>query len=188
VALGGDRLEREDVFGCDAVLEAPRTAGIRCDVAADRGTLERAGVGRIEEARRTCRLLNVGRPCAGSDRDSEVFAIDGMDPVEPLEAERNPSAARKRAAGKTRQAAGRHDGNAQPMSNCNHTPDAVGVSRPHDDVGRDRLRPALVRRKRFELPRLSRHGLRSRSVLELADEVRRYVVPPHRGASLVSGV
>jgi hypothetical protein len=74
------------------------------------------------------------------------------------------------------------------MGDCDDATNGLRVRRPHDNVGWDRLRPALVRRKRFEVPRLNRYELRPRGLLELADEIRRYVVPPHRGASLVSGV
>src|SRR5204863_69535 len=95
-AFGAHCLEREDILRGDPVLEATWAAGVRRDVAADRRALERGGVGRIEEPCANRRLLEIDRPRAGSDRDAEVVAIDGMDPVEPLEAERDPVAARHR--------------------------------------------------------------------------------------------
>ena len=110
-----------------------------------------------------------------------------MDPVEPLEAERDPAAARDRAAGEPGQAADGHDRDAEPMGDAEHAPDGIRVRRPHDDVRRRRLRPALVRRERLELSRLGRDGRRPSGLLELAHEVRRYLPRPHQPTSLVFG-
>src|SRR5204863_5523702 len=113
-AFGANCLKRENVLRRDPVLEATWAAGVRRDVAADRRALERGGVGRIEEPYANRRSLEIDRPRAGSYRDAEVVAIDRMDPVEPLEAERDPPEARDCAAGEPGQAAHGHDRAAQP--------------------------------------------------------------------------
>ena len=51
-AVGQHDLQAHDVVARDAVFEPAQAAGVLGDVAADGGDLHRAGVGRIEQARR----------------------------------------------------------------------------------------------------------------------------------------
>ncbi len=131
-AVGHDDLQPEHRVARDAVLHAAQPAGIRADVAADRAELVAGRVGRVEEALRGDRGLQLGIDDAGLDDRHEVLAVDLDDPVHARQRDRQRPLDAGRTAGQPAPRAARHDRDAMLGGDPHDRGDLLGGGRQRD--------------------------------------------------------
>ncbi len=130
--VGQDHLERGDVIGGDAVLEAVGSARILGDIAADGAGALAGGVGDVVQTVRRDRLGELGVDHAGFDDGPPPRRVDREDAVHPCQGDEHRSLFGEGPAGQSRPRPPRDERHLQQMQQPEHRRDLLPVSRQDD--------------------------------------------------------
>ena len=172
--VGEHHREAEHRLAGDAVLRAEQTAGVRGDVAADRGDGAARRVGREPEAERCERVVELAVEHARLDHGELVGLGDLEDAVHARHVEHDRAGARDGAARESGAGAARHDRRARGVGDAHHRLHLGDGCRVHDRERSGGAAPSgAVLARRLERSGIDRDGC-PEGVLELGDDVVRH--------------
>ena len=134
IAVREDDFETLHIVLRDAVLEAAQTARVLCDRAAEARRLDRARIGRVDEAELCDMVVDVLHDDARLDLGDEVFEIDVDDLVEAEHREDDAALQGRRARREIRAGAARVDGDLVLVRDLQDLRDFLRRAGADDDV------------------------------------------------------
>ena len=136
--VGQHHLHPDDVVGGDPVVQAVRPARVLGGVAADRAGLLGGWVGRVEKALPGRLDAEIGVDHAGLHHRSPARLVDLQDPVHAGQRQRDPAAARHRAAGEPGAGAASDERDRELARQLHERGDVLRGAREGDQIGRVR--------------------------------------------------